>query len=628
MSKSIQQTLLWASLIVLGFVYWYTHAITFTSVEMVGPDGNRTEIILPYEAYSTTMNERFVFELNVFSYIDQKKKIHITADDEILSIHANQQFVDFATIKSQYKQQKLKDYRRGYDFLIPLLKGKNTIFIETKNYGAGGYTLKAEANLFYYDYLILFFLILLPLVLLLVSWLDRYMPDILHFFNTRNCQFDSAQRDRLLALIPFGVVLFGIIIRVAYFWVYGHGSYQHDQHYHIEFIKYFSEFWSLPLPDKALEYPQQPLYYLVAGKLFALLHYFGVDESRTLMLIASLSAIMMIAILPIAYATVKMMTPSRFITIAALGFLAFTPSFVFLSGQINNDPLNFFLASVAIYYSVKYYFSGNSRAFFGALLFTVLVFMTKVSSGMIAILLFAILLYRYFNALKRDIPREMIVRHLKYFGVVVLFFLGLSFLRVYLPSTGEFLFVNSGIFKGQEIRSLDFSYFFSFRIIDLLNEGQAYVYGRFEPVKQSFFTWQYATMLLGEYDYKRVMNGLNWNRAVYLFSLIYVVGIVAFIYYFKKIPLILKLMMSIVAVNQLLIINFAFGYPSVCNTDFRYNSPTLILWGFIISFGLWQFTLHHERMKNTVVILVGVALTANFFWLIHLLLLAKPNTIT
>lgn len=629
--SSLKKNIFLSITIIIGLFYAMMSTVHIGGVALKSDSGEK-KITLPFEGHSKIKDEQFIYVFSIDSKINQNKKIHITADDEISALHVNGENVSFEGIKQLYKQKVLKDYKRGYDFILPLKKGKNSVQVKTKNYGTGGYTFKLAQNFFYSDYIIFFLLTVIPFIILFIDLLHRYMNRIKEIFQNifrKISELTADNSKQYLIYLPFAIIFLGIVFRLLYFAVYGYSSYQHDHYYHIEFIKYFAENWTLPLPDKALEFPQQPLYYFLTGKFFAILDYFGMPEKNILMMIASLSTAMMSATLIIAYATIKQITKSAFILNTSLGFLAFTPSFVFLSAQINNDPLNYFLAALALYNIVLYHNTNRGKHFAYALIFSALVFLTKVSSGMISIILFIVLLRKYFVEIQNSADKDLVLLHVKLFAIVILFFLGLSFLRVYLPSTGEFLFVNSGVFKGQEIKSLDFSYFMSFRIIDLINEGQSYVYDKhFMPVKQSFFTWQYATMLLGEYDFKTVMESLVLNKMVYFFSLIYVVGLGAFLYYFKKIPLIIKIFFPIVVINQLLIANFAFSFPSVCNTDFRYNSPAILLWAIVLGSGLYQLYSNVERLRNFVLYSIVMANIVQIIWLINLLILAKKNTIT
>lgn len=621
--------------IVAGLFYGYLHSVTVENAVVTFKNKKQKNISLPYEGYGHRKNEPFVFTFEVLSRMAQTKTFHITADDEITVLEVNGKAIDFEPILTRYQQKKLKDYFHGYDFVLPLQEGVNLVRVETVNYSKGGYTLKVGTKPTFLDFGIVFLLVIVPLINLVVNLLPRAVGSLCSVrMYRRRKRFVRRLKRRISTLpptlLPWGILVVGVLLRLLYVAVYGHGSYQHDQHYHIEFIRYFSEHWALPLPDKALEFPQQPLYYFLTGKLMALLSAAGMEEAMILDGIALLSLLMMCATLVIAYRILRQLTEERFIINTALAFLAFTPSFIFLSGQINNDPLNYFLAASAIYFIVRYDGSRRFSHFAFALLFSLLVFLTKVSSGMISIILFMVLVRKYFVADATPLDKTRVLLNLKIYAALILVFLGFSFLRVYLPSAGqEFLFVNSGVFKGQEIHHLDLSYFVSFNIFSLINEGQAYVYDTvFMPVKQSFFTWQYATMLLGEYDYKRVFQTLALNRLVYVFGLICVAGIVAFVVYFRRMPVLLKFFGVVIVINQLLIANFAFGFPSVCNTDFRYNSPTILLWGLIAAYGLQWLRLRFPTWQKRIAVAVTLAAVSQIAWSVQLLIVAKSNTVS
>jgi len=141
-------------------------------------------------------------------------------------------------------------------------------------------------------------------------------------------------------------------------------------------------------------------------------------------------------------------------------------------------------------------------------------------------------------------------------------------------------------------------------------------------VKAIFFVSQF------EYDYKRVMDTLALNRLVYFFGLVYVVGIFSFVYYIRSMPFLVKMFAVIILVNVLLIVNFALNYPSVCNTDFRYNSPTILLWGIIMAFGLHQLAGKTQRWRGAIIAAVTLAAVSEVVWTVYLLSVGRQNSIS
>jgi hypothetical protein len=88
----------------------------------------------------------------------------------------------------------------------------------------------------------------------------------------------------VLAILILGVVLrilftgyFGVRENYNNFW--GTTTYTHDTVEHIQYIKFVAQNLSLPEVDKGLEYPQQPLYYVLTGFSYRLLQNFLASDS-------------------------------------------------------------------------------------------------------------------------------------------------------------------------------------------------------------------------------------------------------------------------------------------------------------------------------------------------------------
>ncbi len=530
------------------------------------------------------------FEGVLNSHISQNIRLNIACDDEIKEVIVNDKKVNISKVMSIYPN-KYEDWEYGYIFDVKLQKGGNIIKIVSFNNG-GNYSLKIKQVLGVFDYILLFLLIGLPIVTLLYKFYFILIDKLKSGFNFN-----------LTYLIIFGA----IFLRIAYFLTYEYSLFQHDFPSHTDYIRFFAQNFEIAPPHKLIQAPQQPLYYIIAGSIYVFLANFNLSESEIFYFISLFSVILSIIAIIYAYKTLKLITNEKFIINIALGFLAFTPSFIYMSARINNDVLNMVLAIISLYYIIKSYKSHFTTNFYLAMIFTTLLFFTKLSSVSIVLTFFILLTLAYMNNYKTALLKSRIY----IFSIVGVFILGLTLFRVYLPIENEFRFVNSGIFAGQEIGVMDINYFFSFNLSKLIELAQSFSYEtRSDLVRRSFFTYQYGTMLFGEFDYRHFFTKNPFLKLLIqlidLIAVIFVAGLISFFLNFLKQSTLIKTLSIILILNLILIIKFAFDYPSICNTDFRYFTPSFLIIGLFIAIGLNHLSNIATFIKKIVIILISI----------------------
>ena len=419
------------------------------------------------------------------------------------------------------------------------------------------------------------------------------------------------------AKLILAIILLGMIIRILYFEKYGVTLFQHDWHGHIEFIKYISNSCSLPIPTKGLEYPQQPLYYFISGNLYTFLSSLGYNESERLLGIGFISLFGSAIFLIYGYKTLNLLTQNHFVKVVAMLFMALTPSLVYISARINNDALLIALASLTLYYSIKSFQSQFRNYFYIALTLLSLLFLTKVSAAAFELFLFALLLIAYHQADKNN--RNFMDKKLYIFGFIGTFLLSFTLLRLYLPLDSTLYMVNSSAdYPNQSIKDFDFSYFGTFHIVELIKSGQSYVFGE-DSIRYSFLTYQYGTMLFGEFDYQYFLDRTTFlhisMQSIIVFALLYVLGFISYLIKFKKESIISKLIFTIFVINLILILKFMLQYSSICNTDFRYFVSSFVVFSFIVAQGLSHFT----SLRKPITIVIGLLALSEIVFFIGLL---------
>ena len=564
MGKNIWLKILFLFLLFcFGFVYYY-----FISVKHI-------TIIHPFNTAST-------FSFSIDTKIAHSAKIQIEADNFKLK------YIECAGKKIFFPYKQVQWFRDiAEEGTFSLKKGKNICHVGVYNFHRP-YTPIVKQKLTYFDFAILFISMGIPLYTLLfylLVWVLSFIRKKKKFVSILIRQKDTSEYRQTSKWI-LGIVFAGVVIRVLYFHKFGVTLFQHDWHGHIEFLKYIAAHWSLPLPSKGLEYPQQPLYYLITGGIYALLSSIGLEEKDILFGIGYFSLLCSFVFLYYSYRFIVLLTQNEWVRGVAMVFISLTPSLVYMSARINNDVLVMALSAFSLYYIAKGYLNGFRKDFYKALLGVSILFMTKISSAPMEILLFVLLLSTYIQ----EENTQSIKKYLYIFGLTGLFLLGFTLLRVYMPVENMLHMVNSSShYPGQEIKAMGVDYFGTFHFSTLFEAGYSHIFGE-DPIRFSFLTYQYGTMFFGEFDYSYFLNKSVWlhtlMQAVLSLGLIFVLGFVGYIITLYRSSLLDKLLFATFLLNLMLILKFMFDYPVVCNTDFRYFVPSFLLLAYIFSKGL------------------------------------------
>ena len=119
---------------------------------------------------------------------------------------------------------------------------------------------------------------------------------------------------------------------------------------------------------------------MLAGSLYYFVSELGFSEKNCLWVIGSLTVLLSSIALIYAYRLIKTLTSSTYVHAVTIGFLGLTRSLIYMSTRISNDPLTASLAIISLFYIIKSYQTQFRCYFAKALLFTSLVFLSKISS--------------------------------------------------------------------------------------------------------------------------------------------------------------------------------------------------------------------------------------------------------
>ena len=580
---------LWLILLPLlvGLLWYFFHVDIACSFSQ--DNKQFTSIDVPFTSSSSAHN--YWYKCHITSKISQTARLHIIVDDEIRSMSLNGKPIDLTPLKKRYHLTKLNDYRYGYDFDIPLQKGSNTLLIATRNYG-GAYGISIEQKLLWWQAL-----------LAIVAFVSLFILFYLLVYNKIISFLSTHEYTKLIPFIPFFILCIGIILRIIYILKTNQYSYSHDVNDHEELIRYYAmHFFSLPQPDKGVEYPQQPLYYWISALFYKTAQLLHLSQERIFSLLRWVSFAYSVLWLFFGFFVAKILFGNKTLLRAIfMIFLACTPYFIFQSGQINNDTLNALLGMASFYAIVRYVLQ---RKFFIFVTIAIsLAILTKISSLLWALYFALILLY------KKEKKRLLI-----FSSIIVALFLW-TLWRVYIPALG-FHFVNSALYVNQTIASFDLFYLFSFHPIELLHAAQSYVFGN-DTIRFSFPTYMYGTMLFGEYDFSHFFTHPLFkllSQLIILLSFTYIIGFIGYFLFFKRLTLFQKSFLIPFLINLLLILKFLFSYPSVCNSDFRYFSPTYGVIAAIFVLGLFHIMKKWRWTKEWIILNFSLLFVIEVVW--------------
>jgi hypothetical protein len=432
-------------------------------------------------------------------------------------------------------------------------------------------------------------------------------------------------KKNLLNYFPIVLVVLGIAARIFYAGGFGADSYAdyknysffqytHDTLYHVEYIQFVADHLSLPPVEKGLEYPQQPLYYIFSGVLYNIINVFSLEKmevSEILKILVWLSCIFSIGTLVFAYFLAKKITESAWLQSFITGIIAFTPAFIYQAGMLGNDPFSSFLSAGAFFYLICYIKKEGLINFVLATLFSVLSFFSKATAGILLIMILVTVIYKYWKQNKSEYLKMA-------FSILIIGIacLAVSLYRAYIPSTGEFRFVESYTYEYQKTDPSRLTYFITFNVPELLKEGQSFVFGN-EKVARTLPTFLYGSFVFGEYSFENITKPYplikNLMQIILLLGLLFPLGIIANLFYFKKWDIIDYISGFGILLNLILLVSFFLKYSAVCNSDFRYFGPMFLG---VLAFSGNGLSKLNEKLKNKRIIpvLVFSLITLEILW--------------
>lgn len=583
--------------------------IQITKCSVSSQATQQQDITLPYH-HKSTNNKVYTYKCNLNSFTSQSAKLGIMVDDRLDALFLNGVAISLRKIKELFNQKELKDWSTGYPVTLSLKKGANSLKIVTYDQG-GYYGINIAQSYDFIEFIMLFLFGIIPFL----YGLSHILFGTIFEYNYKKLQTKFSWK-----YLTYVIIAIGIMLRVYYLISIPNDKYQHDYSGHIQSIEYYAQHpFTLPQADKSLEFPQQILYYELSGVVYNLAHLAGLSNENSFFVIRVMSLFFSIIWLLLAFSLAKIYLKNSFSINAFMAFMAFTPSFIILGGSINNDTLNALLGIWALYEVSVYFTTKADRHFWLASLAIALASLTKISSLLFAIYFVMVLLVLYYkyNDFKQVIKNKIVI-----FGLLIVFIFGFALFKAYIPTTGEFRFVNSALFSNQIIPAFNLNYFFSLHWLELVKDGQSYVFGDTE-ITHSLPTYLFGTMFTGEWDFSKYFQAGHYfqlaSQLLFLIGIIYIVGMLSFFYHFKQLSQLYKLLLIPIIINFLLIVKFLSDYWVICNSDFRYFTPVIGAIGLVFVIGINILSHRFRWIKKIMVYAITLLAINEIYWIISLI---------
>ena len=379
--------------------------------------------------------------------------------------------------------------------------------------------------------------------------------------------------------IILAVIIMGIILRIIYIAYTPITKRQHDMEKevgHLAYIETIYETGKLPEHNK-WQFYQQPLHHIISAGWLKLAEVFGIGLENAEESLQILTAIYSSVIIVISYFILKELGIDDKLKLLVITIIAVHPTFIILSGSINNDILMIMLTFLGILYLIKWYKNSNLKNTIILALTTGLIALTKISGVIIAVPILYVFIDKFWKDYFTEKNGKKIIK--KYileciiFGIIALG-IGLSY------SIRNLLLFNQSIFyvpkAGQAIYCGERNFFDRFNLFskEWLN---VFAY----PVNDcNIWAYLIKSSLFGEYHLKNInlisIFMLILNVVIIIVSLICLVKLV----FTKGKSTEIKMIILFYCTEILMFLYSNIKKPYACTMDFRYIVPT-ILFGMI-----------------------------------------------
>lgn len=217
------------------------------------------------------------------------------------------------------------------------------------------------------------------------------------------------------------IFILAYFFRLFYVLYTGYGTRQHDLYLkgekgHFYYVKYIYEHFSLPkenIMNSQMYHP--PFHHIVCAAALRFWTLFGVDYIVAYEGLQILTLTESMVTLYVCYRILKEVGLKNAGLIVSLCVLAVHPTFILLSGSLNNDNLSVMLAVCSIYFAIKWHKNKTLRNIIAIALSIGLGMMTKLSVWMVAPPIAIMFLLSLFSKTE---DKKLLIKQFVVFGVI------------------------------------------------------------------------------------------------------------------------------------------------------------------------------------------------------------------
>lgn len=421
--------------------------------------------------------------------------------------------------------------------------------------------------------------------------------------------------------ISIVIIIIGIILRMIYISYTTINERQHDMENargHLAYINEIYETGKLPSDNRGQFY-HPPLHHIISAGFLKLQTSLNIEIDDAKENLQILTVIYSSIILITIFFILNRINIKNIYKLIVLLIMAVYPTFIILSGSINNDVLSIMFEFLIILYLLKWYEDSSIKNTIILGIFTALALLTKVSTIMMGVPIAAVFLDKFILEFCKN-KKETIKKYLIRFLIFGLISIGIGFI---------YIFRNMILFGQKPLYVL--------KVVNLLYCGNASFIERcriFSPelIKQTYcapyencniFSYIVKCSMFGEYrpsieTYNFIAEVLKWTNVFLIFISILAIIKLIIRHYVRR-----KKNNNTSIVGKFLIIYFViiaayiygvFSMPYGCTMDFRYIVPTAFLGIILMYIDLdeSQNEKYYKIYRNIIYILSVIFIITSF----------------
>ncbi len=417
------------------------------------------------------------------------------------------------------------------------------------------------------------------------------------------------------------IIILGVLLRLFYtyytpYWVRQHDvGTEIDGYGHLSYIYHFATTFELPAYNSGQFY-HPPLHHFISGMFIRLFSLLGYTTERTYESLQYLTCFYSSLAIFISYNIFENLCSNKGLRLICLLLVSLNPTFIILSGSINNDMLSILFFLICLSYLIKWYNESTYKNIIIMALALGLGMMAKLSVVMIAPVIAAVFLYK----LIKNYNNFNIYKQFLIFGIISIP-LGMWHSLLYLYRFKQPLGYVLPLDPASDIYTGNYSFFDRFifyPIGEFINSPYAFPF-------EDYNLWGYVVKCFTFGEYTFAENVLFQSWILLIFSALLMLSSVACVFYlifyygFIKNKAFFNIMLGIWTTQIISFVYFNIKYPFGCTMDTRYITPAIICGAyFIYLFFETSANIKRQLLINKLfyVLILGFGISSIWFYML------------